>query len=96
MHPGGVATNIAADARVSAAIDPEQAQRAKKEFAKALVTTPATAATRIVTGILRREKRILVGRDAQILDAMQRLSPTGYYALLRKRLSRRPNPTPHN
>jgi short-subunit dehydrogenase len=95
VHPGGVATNIAADAKVSAGIDPATAQKAKKDFAKALVTSPEAAAARIVAGILRREKRILIGRDAQILDAAQRFAPTGYYALLRKRLSRRPASTPN-
>jgi hypothetical protein len=37
-----------------------------------------------VAGIVRREPRILIGRDARILDALQRLSPTGYWRLMRK------------
>ena len=94
VHPGGVATNIARDARVSAAIDPADAAQAKSRFSKSLVTTPEAAAARIVAGILRREKRILIGRDAQVLDAAQRFAPTGYYALLRKRLGRRPASIP--
>ena len=90
VHPGGVATNIAKDARVSGMIDPADAARALKRFSKSLVTTPEAAAARIVAGLLRREKRILIGRDAQVLDAAQRFAPSGYYALLRKRLGQRP------
>ena len=94
VHSGGVATNIARDARVSSAIDSADAAQAKQRFSKSLVTTAEAAAARIVTGILRREKRILIGRDAQVLDAAQRFAPTGYYALLRKRLRRRPASIP--
>ena len=90
VHPGGVATNIAKDARVSAAIDPTEAQKAKARFAKSLVTTPEAAAAQIVAGIQRRDRRILIGRDARMLDVAQRVAPTGYYALLRKRMGRRP------
>ncbi len=90
VHPGGVATNIARDARVSAAIDPASAETAKARFSKSLVTTAEAASARIVAGILRREKRILIGRDALVVDVVQRFAPSGYYALLRKRWAARP------
>ena len=90
VHPGGVATDIAKNSRVSTLIAPAEAEKAKQRFSKSLVTSPEAAAARIITGILRREKRILIGRDARILDAAQRFAPIGYYALLRKRLGRRP------
>ena len=93
VHPGGVATSIARNARVSAAIDPADAAKALKRFSRSLVTTPEAAAARIVTGILRRETRILVGRDAKIVDFAQRLAPSGYYALMRKRMRQRPAST---
>ena len=90
VHPGGVATNIARNAKVSADIEPEDARKALSRFSRSLVTMPETAAARIVEGILRRETRILIGRDARMLDIVQRLAPVGYYALLRKRMSQRP------
>ncbi len=92
VHPGGVATDIARNARVSAAIDPVDAEQAKQRFSKNLVTSPEAAAARIVAGLQRREKRILIGRDARLLDAAQRIAPTRYYALLRKRMGRHPAP----
>lgn len=91
VHPGGVSTSIARNARVSPGIGQADAERAIKHFSKSLVTTPEDAATRIVTGILKREKRILVGRDARVIDALQRLRPTGYWNLMRH-LSGRPKP----
>ena len=94
VFPGGVDTSIARSARVSAVIDPGDAQRALKQFSKSLVTTPEAAAERIVAGILAREKRIVVGRDAKILELAQRFAPIGYYALMRKRLAQRPPSRP--
>lgn len=92
VHPGGVSTSIAHNARVSPGIEQADAERALKRFSKSLVTTPEAAAARIVTGILKREKRILIGRDARFIDAVQRLRPTGYWNVMR-RMSGRPKPT---
>ena len=55
VHPGGVATNIARNAKVSADIEPEDARKALSRFSRSLVTMPEAAAARIVEGILRRE-----------------------------------------
>lgn len=85
VHPGGVATAIARNARVSPGISAEDAASGLARFSKALITSPEAAAARIAAGILRREKRILIGRDARIVDVLQRLSPAGYWRLIRTR-----------
>ncbi len=90
VHPGGIKTAIARNTRVSAGIDPADAARAAERFAAAFITTADQAAARIVTGIQKREKRILIGRDARLLDVVQRLMPTGYWSLIRKRAGPRP------
>ncbi len=90
VHPGGVATNIARDTRISAVIDPGQARRAIAAFSRSLVITPEAAAARIVQGILKRERRVMIGRDAIMMDRIQRLAPTGYWAILSKRMGKRP------
>ncbi len=84
VHPGGVATAIARNARVSPGIAPPAAAEALARFSKALVTTPEAAAFGIVAAIVQRRKRVLIGRDAYMLDALQRLTPTGYWAVMRK------------
>ncbi len=91
VNPGGVATDIARNTRVCAAIDPAEAKLAAEAYtAQHLVMTPEAAAARIVKGILRRERRVLIGRDAIMIDRIQRLAPTGYWAILRKQMGARP------
>ena len=83
IHPGGVDTNIAARARYHDDV-PEAARAMYAEkFRSVARTSPEKAADIIVRGIQSNRKRILVGLDAVGLDAMQRLTPTGYWAGIR-------------
>ena len=92
VHPGGVATNIVRNTRVSAVIDPAIAKRIIASFSRDLVTPPEAAAARIVQGIQRRERRVLIGRDAIRMDRIQRLAPANYWTILRRRMGARPKP----
>src|SRR5271157_4454798 len=65
VHPGGVATSIADNARVSKDMPPEEVARRKAIAKKALRMPPATAGEIIVKGIERRSPRVLVGNDAK-------------------------------
>jgi len=84
VHPGAVATRIAEDARYTDAgplapvVDPK---RARRLIARGM--PPERAAARILRGVARGEDRILVGRDAVLLDLLQRAFPVGYAHLLR-------------
>ena len=81
VHPGGVRTAIAANARRSGISDAEARQQAAL-WAKFLRLDPKIAAERIVRGIERREKRVLVGRDAHQIALVQRMFPVGYWRVL--------------
>ncbi|HET6625773.1 MAG TPA: SDR family NAD(P)-dependent oxidoreductase [Nocardioidaceae bacterium] len=71
VHPGGIRTAIARNARTTAGHD--QAQVAEF-FDKRLARTSAqTAARVIIDGVLADKPRILVGTDAKLLDAWVRL-----------------------
>jgi len=83
VHPGGIATGIAENARVAAVIDPAVAKQAAQGFKTVARTTPETAAARIVKGIKRREKRILIGGDARLIATIQRLLPVSYWNFFR-------------
>jgi NAD(P)-dependent dehydrogenase (short-subunit alcohol dehydrogenase family) len=84
VHPGGVATSIATNARVPANVPPEEVERGKK-FAQAMLRMPpARAGEIIVRGIERRQARILVGNDAKIVALLERIAPVGYWNFLRK------------
>lgn len=88
VHPGGVATAIASSAKVPPGTPAHEAERQKKRFAAALKLPPEKAAAAIVAGIERRRPRIVIGNDARIAAFCERVSPVGYWSIL-KRLGRR-------
>ncbi|MFG1646175.1 SDR family NAD(P)-dependent oxidoreductase [Amycolatopsis sp. NPDC049252] len=84
VHPGGITTNIARNARMRR--DPEGRGRTKDEMAAQFeamtMTSPERAAAIIHTGVDRGKARILVGPDAYLFDALTRVTPTHYHAVL--------------
>lgn len=83
VHPGGVKTNIARQARTGSQLrESVSMDEVGNRFERMARTTPAAAAQRIIRGIERNEPRILVGGDARILDTIQRLKPATYWGLL--------------
>ncbi|HYM04202.1 MAG TPA: SDR family oxidoreductase [Stellaceae bacterium] len=82
VHPGGIRTPIAANARAAQSIGNAERSELVAHFDKIARTSPERAAERIVQGILRDEKRILIGADARFLDRVQRLFPVGYWQVL--------------
>jgi NADP-dependent 3-hydroxy acid dehydrogenase YdfG len=84
VHPGGVTTNIARNARVRR--DPEGLGRTREQLAAQFeaitLTSPERAAQIIHTGVERGKARILVGPDAYVFDALARITPTHYFAVL--------------
>jgi NAD(P)-dependent dehydrogenase (short-subunit alcohol dehydrogenase family) len=84
VHPGGVRTNIARNARYHG--DPmgrdlthEQAVALFDAMAR---TTPDRAAEIIHAGVKAGKSRILVGPDSYLFDALVRLAPTRYYDVI--------------
>jgi short-subunit dehydrogenase len=82
VHPGGVATNIARGGRLGAGASAEAKESSVDYHTKVSRTTPEQAAEIIVRGIKRRSKRILVGTDARIIDAVHRAAPVAYMSVL--------------
>lgn len=72
VHPGGVRTNIAVNARASMT-DPVRLEAGRKRWEKLLKMPPEEAAAAIIRGIERDSARILIGNDARLLDALARL-----------------------
>ncbi|MFA9431474.1 SDR family NAD(P)-dependent oxidoreductase [Egicoccus sp. AB-alg2] len=70
VHPGGVRTEIARRARVGVS---EDAERTAAVFDRIARTSPDAAARAILRGVRRGRPRILVGTDAHVIDALQRL-----------------------
>ena len=80
IHPGGIKTNIARNARVDDAVhdltgdhgDPGDA------FDRLAMTTPAKAAKQILAAVEKNKRRALIGPDAKVFELMSRL-PAGLY-----------------
>lgn len=89
VHPGGIRTAIARNARM--AVDPagatDQAASAAK-FEKLARTTPEQAAEKILKDLARKSPRCLIGPDAKAIDWIQRVMPVGYGPLMRAALKR--------
>ena len=78
IHPGGIKTNIAKNARMDESVtaladDPEQA---RVDFEKMFMTTPDKAARQIIKAVQRNRRRALIGPDAKVIDLVSRL-PAG-------------------
>ena len=88
VHPGGIKTKIASNAKVSASQDPRQVAADLEKFEReALINTPEYAAKVIMQGIEKGKQRILIGRDAKIIDILARTFPSTYHLKIPKNLT---------
>jgi short-subunit dehydrogenase len=88
VHPGGVATSIAQNARVPTGAHSDEIARGRKAMQKMLRMPAEQAGEIIVRGIEKRKARILVGSDAKAAALLERLAPVGYWNLLKKAMKR--------
>jgi butyryl-CoA dehydrogenase len=86
VHPGGIKTNIAKNARM----DPSVAAMARDaaDFDKIAMTTPKRAAQQILAAVEKNRRRVLVGPDAKFIDFVSRM-PAGVYQSVLARGARR-------
>ena len=82
VHPGGIRTGIAEASKVGAGADPRKREQEAAKFDFIARTTPERAADRIVSGMLQGKTRILIGRDATLIDLIQRLCPERYWRIM--------------
>ncbi|MGY1643881.1 SDR family NAD(P)-dependent oxidoreductase [Geodermatophilus sp. SYSU D00703] len=75
VHPGGIRTRIAENARVGSGVPAAEGERGKREFARLLTMDPARAAEVVLTAVERRRPRQLVGWSAVVPDVLVRLAP---------------------
>lgn len=85
VHPGGVKTNIANNAKIGEGVElteKEIEQRKEKMNRNLSRTTPEQAAETIVKGIKARNPRILIGVDARLLSLIGRFLPRRYFSFI--------------
>lgn len=81
VHPGGVATNIAAKTRVVGdALEQARHEKIIRRFRKML--PPEKAAEAVVRGIERDRPRVLITRETYVLDFAKRAFPNSASALV--------------
>lgn len=85
VHPGGVNTSIAENARIPAGATDEEIERRRAKYRKLLRLPPEVAAETIVRAVEQRQSRVLVGTDAKVISLIARLLPVSYWKLLTKR-----------
>ena len=88
VHPGGVATSIARNAKLPASVDPAEAEVRRKTFEALLRMKPEEAGEIIVRGVENRRARVLVGADAKRMALIERLMPVNYWKLIGRSLRR--------
>src|SRR5579875_1907578 len=80
VHPGGIKTNIARNARIDGSVarlgaDPDEV---RDRFDRIAMTSPAKAARQILAAVEKGHRRALIGPDAKFIDLLSRL-PAGLY-----------------
>ena len=90
IHPGGIRTNIARNARFEFADHDEavDAEQAAVDFERMTRTTPEKAAQLILGAVEKNKRRALIGPDAHLFDAAARLSPRASQWALGKLIAR--------
>jgi NAD(P)-dependent dehydrogenase (short-subunit alcohol dehydrogenase family) len=80
VHPGGIKTNIARNARFDPSLTEGLGGRVDPaaDFHRIAMTTPEKAARVILSAVERNKRRVLVGPDAKAIDLLSRL-PAGLY-----------------
>jgi short-subunit dehydrogenase len=85
VHPGGVKTNIANNAKIGKGVmltEKEIQERKEKMNHNLSRTMPEQAAEIIVNGIKTRSPRIIIGSDALLLTLIGRLFPRRYFSII--------------
>jgi short-subunit dehydrogenase len=90
VHPGGIKTNIATNARHSGDdLSGEQAEAARKFSEAALTMPPESAAAQIVAAVQARKPRLVISRAAKFADLLARVTPSNFWAVSQRFLKTR-------
>jgi short-subunit dehydrogenase len=86
VHPGGVATSIARNARFPTNLSTVQVAKRHRLADAFLTMPPEIAGETIVRGVENRKPRVLVGSDAKFAALVERLMPVTYWNRIGRRL----------
>jgi butyryl-CoA dehydrogenase len=89
VHPGGIKTNIARNARVRGDLPGVADTDLGAQFDRLAMTSPDKAARQILGAVEADRRRVLVGPDAKLIDLLARLPPSLYQRALVRGARRR-------
>lgn len=81
VHPGGIKTSIAANARVAKELT-EDDTKLREGFEAFAMTTAESAAEQILAAVLKDRRRLVLGMDAKFMDWVQRHFPNHYQKVM--------------
>ena len=86
IHPGGIKTNIARNARLDPSVTgmTGDSEKARADIDRAFITSPEKAARQILSAVQRDRRRALIGPDAKVIDFVSRLPASLYQGALAK------------
>jgi len=82
VHPGGIKTNIVRNARVHTAPSGGDKSQITDRFDLIARTSPEDAAKAILGAIKHKDKKLLIGLDAYVMDVAKRLMPETFTELV--------------
>ncbi|GAB3523428.1 SDR family NAD(P)-dependent oxidoreductase [Arthrobacter monumenti] len=78
VHPGGIRTNIARNARMSGFLSAAEQAIRKKNLERLLTFPPDKAAELILDAVQHRKRRLLIAANAKLPDVVVRLAPSSF------------------
>jgi short-subunit dehydrogenase len=84
VHPGGVATSIAKNARRHQSMSDQELAAAQAWAEAQLKLPPEAAAETIVRAVERRQPRVIVGTDAKLASILERIAPVAHWDWLQR------------
>lgn len=84
IHPGGIKTNIARNARRGGKVTAAMHQQSAQLFDQTVPTTAAEAARQILDCVVNNKPRLVIGKDGRMIDWLTRLMPVGYTKIFKK------------
>ncbi len=90
VHPGGIKTSIAKNARMDDSISDigQDSTKAIAEFEKLFITSPKRAAKAIVRAVEKDKRRLLIGPDAWAFSLISKLPPGMYQGIIARGAAR--------
>ena len=88
VHPGGIKTNIVANAPARGAYAGEVHTKSISHFEQMAMTTAEDAAKQILDAVENKQEKLVIGADGKLLNMIVRLFPVMYTKIIKRRMDK--------